>query len=324
MLTKIRYALAIIALGATLLVQSMAAQAAAPMQAQQAPGWFRMKLGNMEVTALNDGFIQQATSLLKNTNQEQISASLDAQFIGHSQGVTTSVNAFLINTGDHLVLVDSGAGHCFSTSLGQVENNLKASGYQPEQVDTILITHMHSDHLCGLVTANGEAVYPNAKLYIPKQDSDYWLSDEQLVSATEQSKSLFTNARKAVAPYAATGHLVEFADGSELIPGITPIATHGHTPGHTSYLVQSGAQSMIVWGDIVHNYAVQLPHPDIAIAYDVDSALAVKARTQLLPRIVKQQRWVAGAHMPFPGIGHLVSDGNTGYRWLPVQYQPVH
>lgn len=308
---------------ALLCAVSLPSVAKAPLHTQQAPGWFRIMVGQDEVTALNDGFIQQDTKLLKNIKPEQIKTYLQQHFIDGQDGVTTAVNAFLVNTGKQLILIDSGAGHCFGPALGNVPKNLQASGYQPEQVDAILITHMHSDHLCGITDSNGHARYPNATLYLPRADSDYWLDSSNEQEAKGHAKDMFINARKAVAPYKAAKRIKTFTSNEQLFDNISAIATHGHTPGHTSYLIQSGHASMLVWGDIMHNINVQMPQPDVAIDYDTDSALAVKARKNLLQRLADTPRWIAGAHLPFPGIGHIRSQSNDGYRWYPALFEPV-
>lgn len=297
--------------------------AAASLQKRQVSGWYRMMLGQFEITALNDGFFQQKTSLLKNIKPDAIKSELDRQFVSYENGVTTAVNAFLVNTGERLILIDVGTGNCFGPALGKTPDNLRKAGYRPDQVDVVLITHLHPDHVCGLLDDQGKPIYSNAVVYLPKADSDYWLSDEELNRAPEQKKAYFRNARKAVAPYGLARKLKTFSSGEDLFAGISSVETYGHTPGHTSYLLASGSQRMLVWGDIIHNFAVQLPQPKVAIAYDVDSAWAVKTRLKVLPMVVRQRYWVAGAHMPFPGIGHVLKNAGEGYLWLPAQYQPL-
>ncbi|BBI72618.2 hypothetical protein HAALTHF_22780n [Vreelandella aquamarina] len=183
-----------------------AAQAEVPAQQQeQASGWFRMMVGDTEVTALYDGHTTLDTSLLKGMEHDEILRHLDALFIDAENGMQTAVNAFLIHTGQNLVLVDAGAAACFGPTLGQVEQNLRASGYAPEQVDTILMTHLHPDHVCGLVDENGEAVYPNAELRASEGDADFWLDEERSQALPEEERAFFTMAQEAVAPYQEAG-----------------------------------------------------------------------------------------------------------------------
>ena len=211
---------------------------------------------------------------------------------------------------------------CFGPTLGQVEQNLRASGYAPEQVDTILMTHLHPDHVCGLVDENGEAVYPNAELRASEGDADFWLDEERSQALPEEERAFFTMAQEAVAPYQEAGQFSPFVPGDELLMGIVAQDTHGHTPGHASFMLNSDDDAMLVWGDVVHSYGVQFADPSVAIEFDSDPEQAVRTREAVLESAVDEKHWVAGAHMPFPGIGHIVED-EEGYRWLPIEFGPV-
>lgn len=300
-----------------------AAHAELPAQQQeQAPGWFRMMVGEYEVTALHDGHTTLDTSLLKGMEQEEILRHLDALFIDADNGMQTAVNAFLIHTGDNLVLVDAGSAACFGPTLGQVEQNLRASGYVPEEVDTILMTHLHPDHVCGLADENGDAVYPNAELRASQGDADFWLDEERSQALPEDQRAFFTMAQEAVAPYQEAGRFSPFEPGDELLMGIVAQDTHGHTPGHASFMLQSDEDAMLVWGDVVHSYGVQFADPSVSIEFDSNPEQAVRTREAVLESAVEDKHWVAGAHMPFPGIGHIVEDVD-GYRWLPIEFAPI-
>ncbi|MGM0543367.1 MAG: MBL fold metallo-hydrolase [Pseudomonadota bacterium] len=300
---------------------SLNAVAAPDQRPEQVSGWFRMMVDNHEVTALYDGYTAIDTQLLKGMGQDDIREHLNALFIDTDDGVQTAVNAFLINTGDNLVLVDAGSAACFGPTLGNVEDNLRASGYQPEEVDTILMTHLHPDHVCGL-TRDGEAVYPNAELRASQQDADFWLSESHEEEAGEGQKAFFEMAQDAVAPYQEDDRFTPFEPGDEMLMGIVAQDTHGHTPGHTSFMLSGDDDAMLVWGDVVHSYGVQFDDPTVAIEFDSDPAQAIEARQAVLEAAVNDKHWVAGAHMPFPGIGHIIEDGD-GYQWLPIEYQPV-
>lgn len=300
---------------------SLNAVAAPDQRPEQVSGWFRMMVDNHEVTALYDGYTAIDTQLLKGMGQDDIREHLNALFIDTEDGVQTAVNAFLINTGENLVLVDAGSAACFGPTLGNVEDNLIASGYQPEDVDSILMTHLHPDHVCGL-TRDGEAVYPNAELRVSQQDADFWLSEARAEAAEEGQKAFFEMAQDAVAPYQEDGRLTPFEPGDEMLMGIVAQDTHGHTPGHTSFMLNGDDDAMLVWGDVVHSYGVQFDDPTVAIEFDSDPAQAIETREAVLEAAVNDKHWVAGAHMPFPGIGHIIEDGD-GYQWLPIEYQPV-
>ncbi|MES2152401.1 MAG: MBL fold metallo-hydrolase [Pseudomonadota bacterium] len=291
------------------------AWAAAPMAKTQAPGYFRMMLGQFEVTALNDGTVDlPANTILKNIAPAHIDAALAKSFLKNP--VETSVNAFLINTGSKLVLVDTGAGKLFGPTLGRFLANLKASGYQPEQIDEIYITHMHGDHIGGL-EANEQPAFPNALVRAQKAESDYWLSQANMDKAA--SKGGFQGAMKMINPYAAAGRFKAFEGGVELVPGIKALPGKGHTPGHSAYLVESGGQRLVLIGDMIHVGAVQLDDPQVTITFDSDSTLAAHERKAEFDQAAKNGDFIGAAHLQFPGLGHLRSNGK-GYTWIPVNY----
>lgn len=293
------------------------AMAAAPMAHTAAPGYYRIMLGKFEVTALSDGtFDMPVDKLLQGIKPAAINRMLAARF--ESSPLQTSVNAFLVNTGSKLVLIDTGAGDFFGPTLGNVLKNLEASGYRPGQVDDVLITHMHPDHVGGLL-ADGHAAFPNATVWVNKKDADYWLDPANLAGAAKDHKGAFEDAMAAVKPYRAAGHFKTFTGSTTLLPGFRSIPEPGHTPGHTGYMVTSEGESMLVWGDIVHVQAVQFPDPSVTIAYDSNQPEARATRLKILAWVARDKILVAGAHIAFPGLGHVRKAGN-GYVWVPVNY----
>jgi glyoxylase-like metal-dependent hydrolase (beta-lactamase superfamily II) len=299
---------------------STAAQAAAPMAKIPTPGFFRMMLGDFEVTALSDGTVTlPMDKMLSNTTPEKVSAALAAAHL--ATPVETSVNAFLINTGTKLVLIDSGAGGMFGPTLGRLTANLKASGYQPEQVDEIYISHMHGDHVGGLIL-NGQAVFPNAVVRAAKAEADYWLSKDNLDKAADNAKGGFKNAQAALGPYVAAGRFKPFDGAVELVPGVTAQPSKGHTPGHSSYVVSSKGQKLVLIGDLIHVGAVQFPDPNVTISFDSDSKSAVTERAKQFADAAKEGYLLGAAHLSFPGIGYVRASGG-GYVWQPVNYTQV-
>ena len=294
-----------------------AAHAAAPMAKTQAPGYYRMMLGDFEVTALSDGTLGlPVTKLLTNTTPEKVKKALARADL--TDPLETSVNAYLINTGDKLVLVDTGAGVLFGPTLGTLLANLKASGYQPEQVDEIYITHMHGDHVGGLMSGD-KLAFPNAVVRADKHDADYWLSKANMDAAPKDAKDFFLGAMNSINPYAAAGKFKPFDGNTDLVPGVRAIASRGHTPGHTTYVVESKGNKLVLWGDLMHVAAVQFPNPAVTIQFDTDSKSAAKERAKAFADAAKHGYWVGAAHLPFPGVGHLRSEG-SGYAWLPANY----
>ncbi|MDH4561927.1 MBL fold metallo-hydrolase [Pseudomonas sp. BN411] len=299
---------------------------AAPVAKQQTqvPGFYRMAVGDLEVTALYDGYVDLGTNLLKGASAEDIQSLLARMFIESSKGVQTAVNAYLVNTGKQLVLVDTGSSKCFGPTLGGILGNLKAAGYQPEQVDSVLLTHLHPDHACGLLDAEGKPAFANATVFVTRDEAGFWLNPEVAAKAPADSKAFFEMAQKAVAPYKAAGKLKTYSAGDALVEGVSVAPSPGHTPGHTGYLFSSNGQELLVWGDVVHSYATQFANPDIAIEFDVDNAKAIASRKQVFAAAAKDKLWVAGAHLPFPGLGHVRSEGEgKGYAWVPAEFGPI-
>ena len=270
-----------IALAVGLLAGAIAAphaMADAPMVKTQAPGFYRVMVGDFEVTAISDGTVKlPMLKLMNNQPPEKIAEALKRGFL--KEMVETSVNTYLINTGSKLVLVDTGAAGLFGPTLGNLLANLKAAGYQPEQVDEIYITHMHPDHVGGLM-AQGSIAFPNATLRIDKRDVDFWLSDANLAAAPEGNKGFFQGAMASVKPYVAAGKLKPFEGNTELVPGIRAESTYGHTPGHANYVVESKGEKLMLWGDLMHLAAVQFDDPGATIAFDTDNSAAQQQRAK--------------------------------------------
>jgi glyoxylase-like metal-dependent hydrolase (beta-lactamase superfamily II) len=307
------------ALAATTLAFATLAQAAAdPQPRGQAPGWYRMMLGSFEITALSDGTVDlPVDKLLTRTTPAKVGAALARAYL--SSPVETSVNGYLVNTGTKLVLIDAGAAGLFGPTLGKLVVNLKASGYEPGQVDEIYITHMHADHVGGLTTADGKAVFPNAVVRADAKEGAFWLDQATMDKAPEAMKDFFKGAMASMKPYVDSGRFKPFEGEVELVPGIRSLPTHGHTPGHAAYVLESGGKKMVMWGDLMHVAAVQFPDPAVTIQFDVDSKAAAPQRRKAYADAAKRGYYVAVAHVSFPGIGQLRADGK-GYRWLPANY----
>ncbi|MGO4331282.1 MBL fold metallo-hydrolase [Cupriavidus sp. 2TAF22] len=301
--------------------QSPAAASPPAQLRTQVPGYYRMMFGQFEVTALYDGYVDLDTKVFKYSSPGEVQRLLARMFVATTPGMQTAVNAYLVHTGKNLVLVDTGTAACFGPTLGRVVENLRAAGYAPGQVDTVLLTHLHPDHACGLM-ADGKPVFANATVYVDKADAAYWLDEATAARAPQDAQPLFAMARAAVAPYQASGRLRTYAAGAELLPGVSAVPAHGHTPGHSGYLFRSADHGMLFWGDLVHSHAVQFRRPEVAMEFDVDSRQAVTTRKALFAQAARGQLWVAGAHLPFPGIGHVRAEGK-GYAWVPVEYGPL-
>lgn len=309
---------ALLASSAGALVPTAPALASAAPVGGQAPGYYRMHVGRYEVTALLDGTHPfQAEKLQVGAKPGEVAKLLGEQAL--TSPFEGMINAFLINMGDRLVLIDAGAGDLYGKDGGGLVGAIRAAGYFPEQVDDVFITHLHEDHVGGLMR-DGKPVFSRAVVHVPKQDSDFWLDDANMSNVGDLLKPFFPAVQKVMAPYIASERFLPFATDAALLPGLTPIAAPGHTPGHHYYLLEDGGQAMLFWGDTVHMLPVQLPAPRIAIEYDWKVPLAIAAREKALALAAGRGWWVAGAHISFPGIGHVKAEGSGRYRWVPANY----
>lgn len=289
------------------------APAALPAQ----PGYYRLKVGAVNVTVLADGTLPQPLhELLANTTPAEID-----QLLAHANvpyPVETSVNAYLLDLGTRLVLIDAGGGDFAGPLLGHLVPALRAAGYQPEQVTDILLTHFHADHVAGLMTGS-QRTFANATLHYSKPEADYWLSEANLATAPVGLKKNFGAAQAAIRPYVAAGKAQPFTTGGPLFAGVQAITSYGHTRGHAFYALESQGQKLVFWGDMMTAPPVQLQKPAITSVYDTDPKQAAAVRLRAYADAAQQGYWVAVAHVSFPGVGHLRPNG-SGYDWLPINY----
>ena len=290
---------------------------------KQVAGYYQYQAGNVQITALLDGTNFMSPTLFKDIPQQQVHDILKKYYADQEKGVQTSVNAFLVNTGKSLVLVDSGAASCFGAHLGSVLTNLKAAGYQPEQVDTILLTHLHPDHVCG-ISKNGTANFPNAIVYASQDEANYWLDAKQASKVPEAKRAGYLGTvekiKAALAPYQAKQRFKTYKLGDE-IQGFKVISTAGHTPGHFSYAFKTDSETVVFIGDIVHSHTVQFDRPKTAIEYDINPQQAVQTRLKQFADFAKNGQIIAAPHLPFPGIGHVYSADGKSYQWIPVHFK---
>jgi glyoxylase-like metal-dependent hydrolase (beta-lactamase superfamily II) len=287
----------------------------ARMVRSEAPGFYRLTVGDYEVTVLSDGKNPLAATKLLQRDPSRIADALKSNFLGEQ--VETSHNSFLIKTGDKLALVDAGAGTLLGPQTGKLLSNLRAAGYKPEQVDEVYLTHLHTDHIGGLM-AGDQRAFPNAIVRADIRDTDYWLSEENMRAAPAETKRFFEASMASLSPYREAGKLNTFEGGADLVPGIQARPAYGHTPGHTMFEVESKGEKLLLWGDIVHVAAVQFADPTVTIAYDVDPVEAEQEHWRLFDDAAKNRYMIGGAHLPFPGLGHVHSNGDKTYTYVPL------
>ena len=258
------WVLSTIALVIGALVASVASHAAAPFHDVQVPGFYRTKVGALEVTTILDGTSTFDAQWLK--AEPAALQPLTAKQFQQSDKIAGTVAAFLINTGKQLILVDTGAGGFWGgPALGHLSESLRAAGYRPEQIDRVLLTHLHADHVAGLRSPNGKRRFPNATVSMLQAESDFWLSPEIASKAPADAKEFFTLAQASAKPYVAAGKWKPIAPGAEIVPGVRSRPIAGHTPGHTGYEFSSNGQSLLIVGDAVHVAQVQFERPDIGV-----------------------------------------------------------
>jgi glyoxylase-like metal-dependent hydrolase (beta-lactamase superfamily II) len=260
-------------------------------------------VGEFTVTAVSDGVLNSNHDVILGVDKAD-SARLTK--IPYGQPLPLDVNCFVVRAGDKLILSDAGTGHTYGPTLGKLPANLRAAGFAPETIDVILLTHLHPDHSYGLVDEAGRAVFPNAQLVVHEVEAAFWLDRTPMPDDSERIQRNTRMQREVTAPYRDRIRRIK---DSEVLPGITAAMAPGHTPGHTTWLLQSGGERLLMWGDIVHLAAVQIVHPDAALIFDVDPELAKASRQRVFEQVATQAIMVAGAHLPAPGFGRIVRDG---------------
>jgi len=292
--------------------------AAAPQHHDQVPGFYRLKVGDLEVTALYDGGGVFDPHWLNGTKAAMDNVAKALRKDSHIlDGADTG---FLVNTGKQLILVDAGAGTWFGGgAFGRLANSLRAAGYTPDQVDLVLVTHLHSDHVGGITTEDGQRVFPNADIFVSKPESDFWLSPEIAAKAPKDAQPFFQSAQAIAAPYVKAGKWRTFNDSDSITDGVKLVPLPGHTPGHVGYEFSSKGQRILFWGDIIHAQRVQLEHPEVTAVFDIDQRAAAVRRNKLLPMLSREDVVIAGPHMAFPGLGRLHKNGKN-YNWVPVVF----
>jgi glyoxylase-like metal-dependent hydrolase (beta-lactamase superfamily II) len=278
-----------------------------PRPAQQIPGVYHRKIGDIVVTAISDGYLDGDLDVMRNVDLEKARQALQEAF---RPARRTSVNAFLIHSKDRMAIVDTGSGNYLQPTAGFVQGSLAAAGIDPKSIDTVLLTHMHPDHSAGLTDmSNGQRLFPNAELVMHENEPAHWFDDGAMARADERSRRLyFLAGREQVTPYKDRTRL--FKHG-EVFPGVTAVPSLGHTPGHTAYLVASGNDQLMIWGDTVHVPEVQTVLPEAGMAFDTDLAAAAISRKRMFDRVSADGILIAGMHLHFPSFSRLARLGKA-------------
>ena len=312
-----RFAAALLAVLVSFVAVPNAVLAAPSQHHDQVPGFYRLKVGDLEVTALFDGpGVFDVNWLNGQKTKDGVLKGL--QDDPHLLDVADA--GYLVNTGKQLILVDAGSGSWFGGGkFGHLLANLRSAGYTPEEVNIVLVTHLHSDHVGGLTTQDGKIVFPNADIYVAKADNDFWLSHEIAAKAPKEAQEFFQSAQAIAAPYIKAGKWHTFTDSDQIVGGMQIVPLRGHTPGHTGYEFSSQGKKILFWGDVMHVQRLQLPDPKVTVVFDIDPTAAEVTRDQLLRKLASGNVLIAGPHMLFPGLGRLHREGSA-YHWAPVAF----
>lgn len=279
---------------------------------------YRRPLGDREVITISDGSFGLDQGLVTNLDSSVLTDAMNKVYLDPSAAIPLAITVHIIKDGDRMTMVDAGAGAAFGPASGKLASVLVAAGIDPADIDEILLTHMHPDHIGGLMTADGSAAFPNAVVRVSATDLGFWTDEAIAAGAPESAQGFFALARGVAATYA--DRLEAFDGETDLGHGFTSMPLPGHTPGHSGYLVDSGNDALLIWGDATAVAAYQFSHPEAGIAFDADGAQAAATRVAMYDMVIADRLAVTGTHLPFPGYGHVERSGDA-YTWVPEEWK---
>ncbi len=298
------------------------ARAAAPMRGDLPPAWHRFRWGEFEATVVSDGNVPlgKPQDSFVGPGANGIPEMLSSNFLDPG-AATLEQNALILNTGRQLLLFDTGMGESmgadskmFGPTTGRLLANMRAAGIEPSQIDIVVATHAHCDHVWGLVDAGGQRVFPNAQVAINEADVTFWTDDANKRGPAFMGPFI-EGAKKNLNAY--RDRLVMVRDGQEVVPGITAVFTPGHTVGHTVYIISSQGRTMVNTGDLAHHHILLLRQPMMEFAFDTDPKQSARSRSRMLDRIAGDRMAMLSYHFPWPGLGHI-RKWDEGFGWYPA------
>jgi glyoxylase-like metal-dependent hydrolase (beta-lactamase superfamily II) len=303
------------------------ARAAAPLAGKQAPGWYRYKVGSFEVTVVTDGVnrFKLPDDMVANAKREDVNAALLAAHM-EADVFVGPYNPIVVNTGQKLIVVDTGTGEASFTSSkgqsGQFFGNLAAAGIDAARVDAVFVSHFHGDHVNGLLKADGSLAFPNAEILVPVAEQKFWMDDGEMSRAPKgRMEGLFKNNRRVF-----SGEVLKrwraYEEGKEVVPGITAVGTHGHSAGHNSHIIASGSSKVFVQADVTHVPFLFARNPGWHAFYDQDGKMAEETRRKVYDMLVAEKMPVQGFHYPFPSLAYVEKSG-SGYREIAAPWNPT-
>lgn len=293
--------------------------AAQPPAGSQNASFYRFKVGDAEVTAINDGFFQrELDGFIRNATLDEVKSALAAEFLPTDKFVVP-FTTLVVNTGGKLVLLDTGNGDTGAPTSGTWMANFRAAGFDPANVDIVLISHFHGDHINGLRLKDGTARFPRAEVKVHEREWDFWMDDTRAAAAPDGMKPAFANTRRVFTPMAKD--VTRFAWEREIAPGITAVAAPGHTPGHTAFAITAGGGRLLAMSDTANNPQVFVRNPDWSAIFDMDGDVARASRHKLLDMAASERLQTSFYHASFPATGFIARDGATRYRMIPAGWQ---
>ncbi len=279
--------------------------------------YHKVQVGDISVTMVSDGFFPANSDIFPDVDADRLKSALDVAGV-HSDapevppgGYESAVNGFIIETGGKVHLIDAG-GAGMSPTLGKLTQNMAAAGYHPDQVESLIVTHLHPDHIGG-AAADGKAVFKNAEMVLSAADHGFWTNEDIINGAPDDAKPYFMMANAAVDAYSDRLRLI--GDNDVVCPGVTSIALPGHTPGHTGFMVSSGNETLMIWADIVHQQDLQFDDPTVSLIFDIDAEQAMKTRQRVFDQVATDNQRIAGCHLRIPAVGH-VERANESFRFV--------
>jgi glyoxylase-like metal-dependent hydrolase (beta-lactamase superfamily II) len=286
----------------------------------QAPGFYRYKVGDITVTAINDGFARRPLEgFVRNAELADVKKAMERAFLP-ADALPISFTTLAIQNGGKLTLIDTGNGDSGAPTARNWMTNFRAAGFDPKDVSTVVFSHFHGDHINGFRLKDGNAVFPNAEVMVPEAEWAFWMDDAKMNAAPEGMKGAFAGVRRVFGPVAKD--VKRFADGKEVVSGITAVAAPGHTPGHTTFMIASGNAKLIALSDLTNHPALFVRNPGWSAVFDMDGPQAAETRRKMLDMVSSERAQVAFYHAPFPATGHILKSGD-GFEFVPVQWTPA-
>ncbi len=286
------------------------------MVASQVSGFYRFNHGRFQITVVSDGDISLPVDRLVAAAPGEREPVL-RQTLQAVDKLTLQLNTLLVNTGERLVLIDAGSRGKMQPSTGRLLDNLASAGINPGDIDTVVMTHAHPDHLWGVTGKDNQPTFPNAEYVFGETEWNFWTQPNHPLANTGWAATLAENTKTISV---IKDRIRTLKDGQEVMAGIQVVDLPGHTPGQIGVQIASGSEILVTTADTVGNRIISFEHPDWGVGFDLDVNQGIRTRRALLDRAAADKMLVSSYHLPFPGIGHVVRDG-TAYRWLPVDYK---